>query len=152
LQYTRSKSLAGLSYLRNQFEYGVDYYAARQEVINRLSFVQGLPAGVSAQLSPYNPAGELIRYTLDGPKAASGREAYSLWDFKSVQDWILQREFKRIPRIADVSSFGGLTKRYEIMPDPERLKRYGIPLQQFQTAVANSNANVGVGYILQGPS
>src|SRR6516225_1219374 len=66
LTYTRSKSLAGLSHLRNQFEYGVDYYVARQEVINRLAFVQGLPAGVSAQLSPYNPSGELIRYTLDG--------------------------------------------------------------------------------------
>src|SRR5437660_12629769 len=52
LQYTRSKSLAGLCHLRNQFEYGVDYYAARQEVINRLSSVQGLPAGVSPQISP----------------------------------------------------------------------------------------------------
>src|SRR5262245_23935751 len=64
LKYTRSKSLAGLSHLRNQFEYGVDYYAARQEVINRLQFVQGLPAGVNPGISPMTPTGELIRYTV----------------------------------------------------------------------------------------
>src|SRR5437762_4806622 len=73
LQYTRSKSLFGLSHLRNQFHYGVDYYAARQEVINRLSFVQGLPGGVAPQLSPFTPTGELVRYTLRNPKASSGR-------------------------------------------------------------------------------
>src|SRR5437764_2617922 len=139
LQYTRSKSLAGLSHLRNQFHYGVDYYAARQEVINRLSFVQGLPGGVAPQLSPFTPTGELVRYTLRNPKASSGRDVYTLWDLKSVQDWTLEREFRRIPRIADVTSFGGLTKRYEISPDPERLKRYGITLQQFQNAGANSH-------------
>src|SRR5579871_2591906 len=71
LTYTRSKSLAGLCHLRNQFDYGVDYYAARQEVINRLSFVQSLPAGVSAQISPFTPTGELIRYTLNGPRNAA---------------------------------------------------------------------------------
>src|SRR5258708_30037714 len=65
LTFTRSKSLAGLSHLRNQFEYGIDYYAARQEVINRLAFVQGLPTGVTPQLSPFTPTGELVRYTLD---------------------------------------------------------------------------------------
>src|SRR5262249_53869948 len=55
-----------------------------------------------------------------------------------------------IPRIADVSSFGGMVKRYEIQPDPDRLKRYGIIMQQFQSAVSNSNANVGAGYLRQG--
>src|SRR6266702_4440875 len=58
LKYTRSKSLFGLSHLRNQFEYGVDYYKARQEVINRLQFAQALPAGVTPQLSPQTPTGE----------------------------------------------------------------------------------------------
>jgi cobalt-zinc-cadmium resistance protein CzcA len=152
LTYTRSKSLAGLSHLRNQFDYGVDYYAARQEVINRLAFAQGLPAGVSPQLSPFTPTGELIRYTLDGPKVpGTGSEVYALTDLKALEDWTLEREFKRIPRIADVSSFGGMVKRYEIWPDPDRLKRYGITVQQFQNAVAGSNANVGAGYLVQGP-
>src|SRR6516225_10963427 len=59
LKYTRSKSLAGLSYIRNQFDYGVDYLKARQEVINRLNSVQGMPPGVTPQISPYNAVGEL---------------------------------------------------------------------------------------------
>jgi cobalt-zinc-cadmium resistance protein CzcA len=151
LTYTRSKSLAGLSHLRNQFDYGVDYYTARQEVINRLSFVQSLPANVSAQISPFTPTGELIRYTLNSPRNAAGRDIYSLTDLKALQDWTLEREFKRIKRIADVSSFGGMVKRYEVWPDPDRLKRYGITVQQFQNAVANSNSNVGAGYLSQGP-
>ncbi|HEY7425270.1 MAG TPA: efflux RND transporter permease subunit [Gemmataceae bacterium] len=151
LTYTRSKSLAGLCHLRNQFDYGIDYYAARQEVINRLQFVQNLPANVNPQISPFTPTGELIRYTLDGPKNARDEEIYSLIDLKSLQDWLLEREFRRIPRIAAVSSFGGMVKRYEIQPDPDRLKRYGVTLQQFQTAVSNSNANIGAGYLRQGP-
>src|SRR5207244_7122890 len=61
LKYTRSKSLFGLSHLRNQFEYGIDYYKARQEVINRLQFVEALPSGVSPQISPMTPTGELVR-------------------------------------------------------------------------------------------
>src|SRR5437773_10218588 len=61
LKYTRSKSLFGLSHLRNQFEYGIDYYAARQEVINRLQFTQALPAGVTPQISPETPTGEIYR-------------------------------------------------------------------------------------------
>src|SRR6185437_4527161 len=143
LTYTRSKSLAGLSHLRNQFDYGIDYYVARQEVINRLQFVQNLPSTVTAQLSPFTPTGELIRYTLDGPKNSRGEDIYSLIDLKSLQNWVLEREFRRIPRIADVSSFGGMVKRYEIQPDPDRLKRYGVTLAQFTNAISNSNANIG---------
>jgi cobalt-zinc-cadmium resistance protein CzcA len=151
LTYTRSKSLAGLSHLRNQFAYGVDYYAARQEVINRLQFVQNLPANVYPQISPFTPTGELIRYTLEGPTDPRGRDIYSLIDLKSLQDWTLERAIRRVPRIAGVSSFGGMVKRYEIQPDPDRLKRYGITLQQFQNAVSNSNANIGASYLRQGP-
>src|SRR5437588_1051938 len=78
LQYTRSKSLAGLSHLRNQFEYGIDYYAARQEVINRLQFVQGLPPGVQPQISPESPTGEIYRYTVSSPRDEAGRDIYTL--------------------------------------------------------------------------
>jgi cobalt-zinc-cadmium resistance protein CzcA len=152
LTYTRSKSLFGLSHLRNQFQYGVDFYKARQEVINRLQFTQQLPQGVTPQISPITPTGELIRYTLESPKDALGREIYTLQDLKALQDWTLERQFRRIPRIADVSSWGGMVRRYEIRPDPERLKRYGITLQQLQTAIANSNANVGGDYLTQGPN
>jgi cobalt-zinc-cadmium resistance protein CzcA len=152
LKYTRSKSLFGLSHLRNQFDYGVDYNQARQEVINRLQFTQGLPQGVNPQISPTTPTGELIRYTLASPKDALGRTIYSLNDLKALQDWTLEREFKRVPRIIDVTSFGGTVKRYEIHPDPNRLKRFGVSLPQFQTAIASSNANVGGDYLVQGPT
>src|SRR6266446_1874447 len=64
LQITRSKSLFGLAHLRNQFHYGVDFDKARQEVINRLQFVQNLPAGLAPQISPQSPTGEIYRYTL----------------------------------------------------------------------------------------
>src|SRR5262244_249263 len=80
LKYTRSKSLAGLSHLRNQFEYGFDYNKARQEVINRLAFVSGLPPGVNPQLSPVTPTGELVRYTLRNPQDALRHELYTLND------------------------------------------------------------------------
>jgi cobalt-zinc-cadmium resistance protein CzcA len=150
LNYTRSKSLAGLSHLRNQFEYGIDYYAARQEVINRLAFVTGLPPGVTPSLSPFTPTGELLRYTIVSPRDVSGREIYTLRDLKALQDWTLDREFRRLPKIAGLTSFGGEVKRYEIHPDPEQLKRYGITLGQLQNAISNANANVGAGYLNQG--
>src|SRR5581483_215714 len=115
--------------LRNQFEYGVDYYKARQEVINRLQFSQQLPPGVSPQISPTTPTGELMRYTLSSPRDGLQREIYSLNDLKALQDWTLVREFRRVPRIIDVTSSGGTVKRYEIHPDPDRLKQLGITLQ-----------------------
>ncbi|HEV3261512.1 MAG TPA: efflux RND transporter permease subunit [Gemmataceae bacterium] len=145
LKYTRTKSLAGLSHLRNQFDYGIDFYAARQEVINRLQFVTGLPTGVNPQISPETPTGEIFRYTLSNPRDETGRELpiYSLNDLKALQDWTLEREFRRVPRIGDVVSSGGTIKRYEVHPDPDRLRHYGITLQQVQSALANSNDNVG---------
>src|SRR6202034_4383052 len=80
LKYTRTKSLFGLAHMRNQFEYSVDYNQAKQEVINRLQFVDGLPAGVQPTLSPQSPTGEIMRYTLRGPKDPLGHEIYTLND------------------------------------------------------------------------
>ena len=150
LKYVRSKSLFGLSHLRIQFEYGVDYNTARQEVINRLQFTQPLPAGVSPSLSPESPTGEIFRYTLASPKDVLGRDIYTLNDLKAMQDWVLEREFRRVPRIVDVSSSGGTIRTYEIQPDPDRLRRYGVTLAQVQAALGNSNASVGGGNISQG--
>lgn len=149
LKYTRSKSLFGLAHLRNQFEYTVPYERARQEVINRLSQVE-LPKGVTPQISPASPIGEIYRYTLTSPKDALGRPIYTLNDLKALQDWTLQREFRRLPGIAGVVSGGGTIKRYEIHPDPDRLKEYGITLEQLEKSIADSNANVGGDYVVQG--
>ena len=150
LKYRRSKSLFGLSHLRIQFEYGVDYYKARQEVINRLQFVEDLPEDVQPTISPASPTGEIMRYTLRSPKDGLGRDVYTLNDLKSVQDWVLERQFRGVPRIIDVVSSGGTIKRYEVHPDPNRLLRYGITLEQLQNAVTNNNRNVGGDYLFEG--
>src|SRR5437764_1462415 len=151
LKVTRSRSLFRLSYLACQFEYGLDYYKARQEVINRLQLAQ-LPQGVVPQISARTPTGEIYRYVLRSPRDTAGHSLYSLNDLKTLQDWGLQREFRRVPRLADVTGYGGSVKRYELHPDPNLLKRYGITLTQLQNAVAASNANVGGDYLRQGPT
>lgn len=149
LKYTRSKSLFGLAYVNNQFEYGVDYHAARQEVTNRLPTAD-LPDGVKPEISPRSPIGEIYRYTLSNPRDEHGHEIYALSDRKSLQNWTLERELKRLPGVAAVVSFGGTLKRYEIHPDPERLRQYGITLDRLENAVSESNANVSGDYLLQG--
>lgn len=149
LKYTRTKSLFGLTHINNQFEYGIDYLKARQEVINRLQVAE-LPAGVTPQISPRSPIGEILRYVVTGPKDVFGKDIYSLNDLRSLQEWSLERTFRRIPGIADATSFGGTVKRYEIHPDPDRLKRYGITLAQMMQAIADSNANIGGDYLVQG--
>jgi cobalt-zinc-cadmium resistance protein CzcA len=149
LKYTRTKSLFGLTYVNNQFEYGVDYLKARQEVINRLSIAE-LPEGVTPQISPRSPIGEILRYVVTGPTDAFGKDIYSPNDLRALQEWTLERTFRRIPGIADAISFGGTVKRYEIHPDPDRLKRYGITLAQLTSAIADSNANISGDYLVQG--
>jgi len=140
LESTRSKSLFGLSHLRNQFTYAREYDLAKQDVINRLANAN-LPPGVSPQISPESPIGEILRYTLENPRDSSGRPIYTLTDLKALQDYTIQREFLLVPRIAGVDGFGGMVKRYEIQPDPKRLLQYGITLTQLQNAVGNANAN-----------
>ena len=103
LNYTRSKSLFGLSHLRNQFDYGIDFERARQEVINRMQAAL-LPGNVVPQISPQTPTGEIYRYTLTNPRDALGRPVYELRDLKSLQDFTLDREFKRIPRIGGTAT------------------------------------------------
>src|SRR5260370_4450352 len=127
------------------------YEAAKQEVTNRLVTInQPLPNGVTPGISPESPTGEIYRYILKVPKDPSGREIYTLNDLKALQDWVLEREFRTVPRIVDVTSFGGTVRRYEVQPDPDRLRRYGITLAQLQSALANSNATVGGDYVDQG--
>jgi len=153
LKAIRSQSLFGLSDLKMSWNYGSDftYEAARQEVINRMATIsQPLPSGVTPMISPESPTGEIYRYILKSPKDAAGREIYTLNDLKALQDWVLEREFRTVPRIVDVTSFGGTVRRYEVQPDPDRLRRYGITLAQLQTALANSNSTVGGDYVSQG--
>lgn len=151
LETNRSKSLFGLSHLRNQFTYATSYKDARLEVLNRLSQVS-LPSSVQPVISPTSPIGEIYRYTLRSPLDAEGQAVYTLADLKSLQDWVLEREFRRVPRIADVVSFGGVVKRYEIQPDPDRLRRFDVTLDQLEKAISDSNLNAGGDYLLQSQS
>jgi cobalt-zinc-cadmium resistance protein CzcA len=154
LKSINSKSLFGLSDLKMNWNYGSQwtYEAARQEVINRMATIsQPLPPGVSPTISPESPTGEIYRYILKVPKDPTGREIYTLNDLKAMQDWVLERDFRTVPRIVDVTSFGGTIRRYEVQPDPDRLRRYGVTLGQLQTALSNSNATVGGDNVSQGP-
>jgi heavy metal efflux system protein len=153
LKKINSKSLFGLSDLKMTWNYGSDYtyYTARQEVINRMATIaQPLPPNVTPGISPESPTGEIFRYILNVPKDASGKEIYTLNDIKALQDWVLERELRRVPRVVDLTSFGGTVRRYEIQPDPDRLRRYGITLAQLQATLTNANATVGGDYITQG--
>lgn len=151
LSYTRSKSLFGLAHLRNQFDYGVDFEKAKQEVINRMGMA-ALPEGVRPQISPTSPTGEIFRYVLIGPKDSLGRPIYELRDLTSVQNFTLDREFKRVPRIVGTVAQGGEVKRYEVHPDPVRMSQYGVSLELLEKKIAASNRNASGEYLTQGPT
>jgi cobalt-zinc-cadmium resistance protein CzcA len=159
LKTIRSQSLYGLSDLKMNWNYNKSQYGGsswtyeecRQEVINRLATIsQPLPNGVTPGISPESPTGEIYRYILKAPKSPDGRSIYTLNDLKALQDWVLEREFRTVQRIVDVVSFGGTVRRYEVQPDPDRLRRYGVTLPQLQTALTNSNTTVGGDYVMQG--
>ncbi|HTP50601.1 MAG TPA: CusA/CzcA family heavy metal efflux RND transporter [Anaeromyxobacteraceae bacterium] len=142
LDHIRSQSLFGLADVKAYFRWGTSYQEARQEVINRLQFVT-LPAGLQAQLSPWNAIGEVFRYRVKG-------KGYSLAELKTAADWILEREFRQVPGVIDVTSFGGETKQYHVDVDPNLLRSYGVTLAQLQQALANANLNTGGQRITEG--
>ena len=150
LHAMNTKTVFGLSDIKMLFDYSIEYKDARQETINRLQSTQPLPPGVTPQISPESPTGEIYRYWLRAPKDAAGRNIYTLNDLKALQDWVLEREFRTVPRVVDVTSWGGTVRRYEVQPDPDRMRRYGITLAQLQNVLTNSNATVGGDYVKQG--
>lgn len=138
----RSLSIFGLSDIKVYFDFGTDYFFDRQEVLNRLAMVT-LPPGAQPALSPWWAIAEIYRYELAG-------EHVNLTDLKTIQDWDLRREFRRVPGVIDVTAFGGTTKEYHVDIDPGKLISYGVNLPQVMTALANSNANVGGNYLTVG--
>ncbi len=136
LEDLRSTSVAGLNDIKCQFAYGTDYWSARQEVINRIGFVAGLPQGVQPGLSPWSPTGEIVRYVLEGP-------GYTTNQLKAIQDWVLQRALKTVPGVIDVTGYGGTVKQYQVLVDTRLLRQYNVTLKQVEDAIDNSNANVG---------
>lgn len=139
----RSLSIFGLSDIKIYFDFNTDIFRDRQEVLNRLGSVQ-LPPGAAPSLSPWWAIAEIYRYELTGAGETS------LTDLKTIQDWQVRREFRRIPGVIDVTAFGGTTKEYHVDIDPGRLISYGVNLSQVMSALTNSNANVGGNYLTIG--
>ncbi len=132
----RSTSLFGLSVLKVTFDDNVDDAFARQQVNNLLRDVD-LPDGVHSEIEPpYGPTGEIFRFTLTS-------KTLGVRQLKTIEDWVVERNLKSVPGIADVVSFGGEVKTYEIIVRPTLLTKYDItPLEVYQ-AVSRSNINVG---------
>lgn len=141
----RTISLFGLSDVKIQFSYASTYEQAEQRVINRLSQLPPLPNGAQPQISPTSPIGEIYRYRLVGPPG------FSVTQLKTLQDWVLQRRFKAIPGVIDVTVWGGRTKTYEVTVDQKHLVAQNVTLAQVLQALNNSNANVGGQTVNLGP-
>src|SRR5579871_3538447 len=137
LNIIRTISLYGLSDVKLQFTFDYTYDQALQQVLNRLSQLSPLPNNAQPQISPLSPIGEIYRYRLVGPPN------YSVLDLKTLQDWVLQRRFRTVPGVIDVTGWGGRTKTYEIQVDFNKLVANGLTLPQLLQAVSNSNINVG---------
>lgn len=133
----RTISLYGLSDVKLQFSFAYTYDEALQQVLNRLAQLSPLPGNVQPQISPLSPIGEIFRYRLVGPPN------YSVLDLKTIQDWILQRRFRAVPGVIDVTGWGGKSKTYELEVDNNKLVANGLTLPQLLQAVSNSNVNVG---------
>jgi heavy metal efflux system protein len=145
LLHVRSASLAGLSVVNLIFDDESDNDWDRQKTLEHLSQVT-LPPNVSAQIGPdYSPVGQIYWYTLE-----STNPNYDLMDLKSLQDWVITKYIKSLPDVVDDSSFGGITREYQIRVDPDQLVSYGLSLAQIEQQVTNANANAGGSFIEQG--
>ena len=137
LRTIRTISLYGLSDVKLQFTFDYSYDQALQQVLNRLGALPQLPNGAQPSISPLSPIGEIFRYKLVGPSN------FTLTDLKTLQDWVLQRRFRSVPGVIDVTGWGGKTKTYELQVDFNKLIAYGLTLPQLLQTIGASNLNVG---------
>ncbi|HXY13046.1 MAG TPA: CusA/CzcA family heavy metal efflux RND transporter [Terriglobales bacterium] len=145
LQHVRSASLAGLSVVNLIFDDDSDNDWDRQKALERLSQVT-LPPGVSGGIGPdFSPIGSVYWYTLK-----STNPSYDLMELKSLQDWVVAKYIRSVPDVVDDSSFGGITREYQIRVDPDKLVSYGLSLAQVEQQLANANSNAGGSFIEQG--
>src|SRR4051812_30328442 len=138
----RSLSIFGLSDVKVYFDFGTDYFRDRQEVLNRLQMI-ALPKNTQPTISPWSAIAEIYRYEVEGPEK-------SLTDLKTIQDWQIRREFKRVPGVIDVTTFGGTTKEFHVDLDPGRLLSYNVSLDQVIQSLVQNNTDVGGNYLTMG--
>jgi cobalt-zinc-cadmium resistance protein CzcA len=145
LTHLRSTTLAGLSSLMLIFDDDSKSDVNREHVLERLSQVS-LPAGLTPQMgTDWSPVGQIYWYTVE-----SSNPSYDVMEKKSLEDWLLEKSFKGVKGVVDVSSFGGPTKEYQIRLDPEKLVSYGLSIGQVEQQIANNNTNGGGSFIEQG--
>ena len=145
LQHLRSVSLFGLSSLMLIFDDESDNDWNRVKVLERLSEV-ALPAGVQPQMgADFSPVGQIYFFTLQ-----SSNPQYDVMDLKSLEDWVIEKQFKSVPDVVDVASFGGPTREYQVKVDPDKLIAYGLNLAQVEQQIAANNINGGGSFIEAG--
>ncbi|MCW8806698.1 MAG: CusA/CzcA family heavy metal efflux RND transporter [Rhodanobacter sp.] len=140
---TRSISLYGLSVVTLTFENGTDNYFARQQVFNRLGDLS-LPDGVTPSVSPLSsPSGLIYRYVLQSTDR-------SPMELKTLEDWVVEPQYRSVSGVADDSGFGGGSMQYQVLLDPAKIAGVGLTAQQVQAALAANNSNAGGGFYSQG--
>jgi heavy metal efflux system protein len=145
LTHLRSTTLAGLSSLMLIFDDDSKSDANREHVLERLSQVN-LPGGLIPQMgTDWSPVGQIFWYTVE-----STNPSYDVMEKKSLEDWTLEKSFKSVTGVVDVSSFGGPTKEYQVKLDPDKLVSYGLSISQVEQQLANNNTNGGGSFIEQG--
>ncbi len=139
----RSISLYGLSDVRMTFSDGTDNYFARQQAFERIPDL-GLPDGVTPSIAPlFSPSGLVYRYVLTSPDR-------SPMELKTIEEWIVERQFRSVPGVADDSGLGGETMQYQVLFDPARIAGAGLSVQAITAALAANNSNAGGGFYSQG--
>lgn len=139
----RSISLYGLSNVRLTFEDETDDYFAREVVFQRLADLS-LPPGVTPSLSPlFSPSGLVYRYVLESPDRTPQ-------ELKTIEDWVVERQYKSVPGVADDSGLGGLTMQYQVLLDPARIYGHHLTVPQVLQALSANNGNAGGGFYSQG--
>src|SRR5665213_2023072 len=145
LDHLRSTSLFGLSSLMLVFDDDSTNDWNRQKVLERLTQVN-LPNNLQPVIgSDWSPVGQIYFYTLK-----STNPSIDLMDLKSLEDWVLEKQFKSVPNVVDVSSFGGTTREYQVLVNPEKLVAYGLNIGQVEQQVANNNVNAGGSFVEAG--
>src|SRR6202166_3017120 len=143
--HLRSFSLFGLSDIKLIFDDEEENAWDRERVLERLSQVT-LPTGVVPQMgTDWSPVGQIYFYTLK-----STNPNFDVMVLKSLEDWVIEKNFKAVPNVVDVASFGGPTREYQVRVDPTKLVSYGLSLAQVEQQLTNNNANAGGSFLEAG--